>query len=216
MVDGPFSTFPHRRRRLPATTGKISVKRFVQWVASLQGTAEQVFIREISWAKEAGFPSHEYILLTFGGKDDSNPIFDTTLRLERDVNSWFKIFGSRFGLGSNCRDTVSIWSSSLAAQHSGDRTIAYIAVNRTDIDLRHIALLLEVIGAAKVWSFNCWWYAGCLWSNLARCIGSNYCRFRRPHREGQVEKFADFLAESRGSRGADEWDAMNFLPSGGC
>ncbi|KDQ62026.1 hypothetical protein JAAARDRAFT_190426 [Jaapia argillacea MUCL 33604] len=213
MVDGPFSTFPlHRRKLWNGARGKISVNRFNQWVASLQNTAEQVFVREISWVKQPRFPSHEYILLTFGGKFDPNPIYGMTLRLERDANSWFKIFGSWFG--SNCRDTVSISSSSLTAQHSGDRTIAYIAVNRTDIDLRHITLLLEVIGKAadqyKIWSFNCWWYAGCLWRSLLMFIGSNHCRFHLMRRDGQVERFAEFLANTRGLKGAVEWDAMTF------
>ncbi|KDQ61695.1 hypothetical protein JAAARDRAFT_31156 [Jaapia argillacea MUCL 33604] len=211
-VEGPFSSLHSRR----SATEKLSVKRFIAWATSLdlQGIADQVFIREISWVKEPGFPSHEYILLTFGDISNPNPSHDTTLRLERDTNSWFKIFGSWLGLGSNCRDTVSICGSSVAAQHSGDRTIAHIAVSRTDIDLRHITVLLEVIAKAadeyRVWSYNCWWYAGCLWRNLVRCIGSNHCRFQMLHKESQVGKFEEFLAHSRGSRGADEWDAMAF------
>ncbi|KDQ61702.1 hypothetical protein JAAARDRAFT_190429 [Jaapia argillacea MUCL 33604] len=214
MVDGPFPTFPRRRLKLwRSATGKIRLEKFVRWVASLEDAAKQVYIREISWVKEPRFPSHEYILLPFGDKSNPDTIYDTTLRLERDTDSWFKIFGSWFG--SNCRDTVSMWSSSLAAQHSNDRQIAHIAVNRTDIDIRYIAILLEVIGKTadeyRVWSYNCWWYAGCLWRNLVRCIGSNHCRFQVMHREGQIAKFAEFLAESRMSSGVDEWDAVTFF-----
>ncbi|KDQ61697.1 hypothetical protein JAAARDRAFT_31157 [Jaapia argillacea MUCL 33604] len=143
MADNPFTTFPPQ---LHSTTGKITAKTFVQWVASLGDTAEEVFVREISWVKEPHFPSHEYILLTFSDNSHPNTSDDTTLRLERDTDSWFKIFGSWFR--SNCKDTVSISSTSLTAQHSGDRTIACITVNRTDIDLRYIALLLEVVRMA--------------------------------------------------------------------
>ncbi|KDQ61713.1 hypothetical protein JAAARDRAFT_31175 [Jaapia argillacea MUCL 33604] len=215
MVGGPptFSTFPQCHQWFwDYAAGRIGVAEFVEWVASLSDTAEQVFVREISWAKEPGFPSHEYILLTFA--DISNPTHDTTLRLERDTDSWLKIFGSWLGFGSNCRDTVLIWSSSLATQHSSDRSIAHIAVTRTDIDLRHIALILQAIGQAaneyKVWSFNCWWYAGCLWRNLARWIGSNHCRFRRLRGEDQMENIAEFLAKSKQSKPVDEWDPMTF------
>ncbi|KDQ61701.1 hypothetical protein JAAARDRAFT_519149 [Jaapia argillacea MUCL 33604] len=38
----------------------------------------------------------------------------------------------------------------------------------------------------------------------------NHYGFRLIHREGQMKKFAKFLAETRGSKGVDEWDAMTF------
>ncbi|KDQ58403.1 hypothetical protein JAAARDRAFT_78157 [Jaapia argillacea MUCL 33604] len=213
MAENPrFSTFPLNRGKFGRfSRGKISAKTFIQWAASLHDAAELAYIREISWAKERSFPSHEYIILVFGDKFHPNVIYDTALRFERDTESWFKIFGSL--CGSNYNDTVSKWSSAHDAQNSGDRIIAHIAVNRTDIDLRHIAILLEVVGKAadlyRVWSFNCWWYAGCLRRNLARTIGSKRCRFQiPPHKEGQIEKFTEFLA---GSTAVDEWDAMTFF-----
>ncbi|KDQ56212.1 hypothetical protein JAAARDRAFT_194882 [Jaapia argillacea MUCL 33604] len=125
-------------------------------------------IREIHWAKQPGFPSHEYLIIKL--VDARRVIHDTILRVERDTDSWASLLS--LGSRTKCLDTITI-SSSEASLRGEDTILASIYFKSYAVDVWYLVRILGSITAEadtyNIYTFNCWWFASRIWTNLAKC-----------------------------------------------
>ncbi|KDQ62189.1 hypothetical protein JAAARDRAFT_30090 [Jaapia argillacea MUCL 33604] len=125
----------------------------------------------MAWGKTPGRPAHEYLIVGLDG---------AALRLERDAGSWASLVGPNYR--DKCKDTVTISQSPDTLVKKGDQVLATLRFPPSVVRLSYLAALLELImGTAKfynVYTFNCWWFAGCIWSNLATCAEKQFLYFR--------------------------------------
>ncbi|KDQ51802.1 hypothetical protein JAAARDRAFT_81333 [Jaapia argillacea MUCL 33604] len=155
-----------REHRLP---NRASVRSFIQWAKSEEARRDDISglrIKEIHWMKQAGFPAHEYLILVVSEINDvPSPV--TFLRIERDTDSWSTLW--RPTSKSNCKDTVTL-SNSRRSIWGDDALVSKVVSAGSDLDISKLVCLLEAItdsaDAYNLWTLNCWWFAGCIWSNL--------------------------------------------------
>ncbi|KDQ61198.1 hypothetical protein JAAARDRAFT_574835 [Jaapia argillacea MUCL 33604] len=126
------------------------------------------------WCKQPSAPGHEYIVLRFEYPDASKADGGRTawLRLERDATSWFRIFGgnnnrnNRVDLGKIRMDLSDVIDP-------GDIQMASLELGQGPGYIKpvHLFFLQDFLNKkAPVYdllTFNCWWYAGCIWEAVA-------------------------------------------------
>ncbi|KDQ55033.1 hypothetical protein JAAARDRAFT_339722 [Jaapia argillacea MUCL 33604] len=174
-----FADLPSVQQYLkPQYSDSIQVDAFVRWAHSIEASSDHVdkfFLREMKWAstpssrKAIGglMPCHEYLLLTF-----EREMHTVTFRVERDTNSWRTIFGLQ--RSSIRKDLIKIWDED-EARTSDDTNVATLELKGCSlISIRRFAKLLRITTAFSryynLWTFNCWWFVGQLWSNLVRAL----------------------------------------------
>ncbi|KDQ56300.1 hypothetical protein JAAARDRAFT_307819 [Jaapia argillacea MUCL 33604] len=189
-----------RQHKLPR---QVDIETFIRWSTSSEASSDSVDdlrISSIHWVKQPGTPSHEYLVVTFSG------VFDLSLRLERDTKSWKSLIGPKHSTVT--RDTVIIANKVGDTLGARDETVARVTIQNQDIGVLHITLLLRVITdrvtAYNIWTTNCWWFVGCLWRNLVRCVNSDSMKFYFVA-EGKEEAWP-----MNQSRGGHTWNAGNF------
>ncbi|KDQ56103.1 hypothetical protein JAAARDRAFT_320723 [Jaapia argillacea MUCL 33604] len=185
-------------------TSKASVEAFLGWIkspgAELDGV-DTLPLREIVWMKTPGLPSHEYLVMKFGR---------TYLRVERDTDSWLSVLG--LGLKTVCRDTISISHDPTNLRDTEDQVVASISFHDSSTtNLWSFATLLSVImdhaDFYNVYTYNCWWFAHCIWSNLSDTTDLDTTNFYLEKGANTVLE-AQRLFSSGGDRGA--CDAQTF------
>ncbi|KDQ59796.1 hypothetical protein JAAARDRAFT_33373 [Jaapia argillacea MUCL 33604] len=144
--------------------------RFYRWTRGFGNYHLQ--LSAMHWYKESTVPSHEYILLEFTSR--SLKLSPFTIRLERDSTSWFSLFGERNEDRRNCKDKLTLRLDSLKLIGPTDKLMASILIPQHQysvITLLHIAHLQQMLNEKApvydLFTYNCWWYAGCIWENVA-------------------------------------------------
>ncbi|KDQ59850.1 hypothetical protein JAAARDRAFT_33420 [Jaapia argillacea MUCL 33604] len=145
-------------------------ERFWDW--SIRPDNYCAKLSEVYWYKEFKAPGHEYIVLKFAFPDSS-----AWVRLERDSTSWLSIFGQQEDTARrNCKDKLTVRDGLSELIKPNDRIMASISISLAHrdsgfINFLHLALLQRKLNEkAPVYdliTFNCWWYAGCVWENVA-------------------------------------------------
>ncbi|KDQ61199.1 hypothetical protein JAAARDRAFT_32196 [Jaapia argillacea MUCL 33604] len=150
-------------------SSQIYMAEFFAW--ALLPSQYFVDLKQVYWCKEPSAPGHEYILLRF---DASRPDGGRTLwfRLERDSTSWFRIFGGRNNR-NNCTDFLKVRDDLSGVMGSKDIRMASLELGQGSKFIKpiHLALLQgflqENAPVYDLFTFNCWWYAGCIWEAVA-------------------------------------------------
>ncbi|KDQ56217.1 hypothetical protein JAAARDRAFT_36399 [Jaapia argillacea MUCL 33604] len=168
-----FLALPSARKHNLTVSRPATVSQFVKWVQSAEAVADnlgQVYVGEISWAQDPGIPTHEYLIAKFHGR------YNGALRIERDTDhlGWRTLFNPT-------ARAITLDTVTFIPFENDDQILATLTIFHSTIQLTHLALLLQVISAAStsynIWTFNCWWFAGCIWRNLAKLAG-NWLDFR--------------------------------------
>ncbi|KDQ59853.1 hypothetical protein JAAARDRAFT_192309 [Jaapia argillacea MUCL 33604] len=192
--------------------------RFRDWSAELD--KREARLVEMYWLKEPFFPGHEYVLLRY----DLN-LSSIWLRLERDSSSWMTILGHHQQetqtKRSRCKDKVTVRDSFSALAKPKDRVVASLfvahGVQSSFVTFLHLALLLRCLNHKAqnydIVTFNCWWYAGCIWESVAywlRQAGSETF-FRIGTKNSEEKRVAGYIHPSRGqSLRSLDWEATIF------
>ncbi|TFK39169.1 hypothetical protein BDQ12DRAFT_665513 [Crucibulum laeve] len=139
---------------------------------------------EMHWYKQPRFPGHEYIVLGFAEtlkmeEDDgrSVPVYGDArvwMRLERDTGSWFTILAQMNRIPQNCQDKATV-SQRFDELVTRDQIRLASLVVKSDMQSfiapLHIVLLLRIlrekVSLYDFVTFNCWWFAGCIWENIS-------------------------------------------------
>ncbi|KDQ52978.1 hypothetical protein JAAARDRAFT_39690 [Jaapia argillacea MUCL 33604] len=140
---------------------------FQRW--SLRPGHQSSKLVEMHWCKEPEAPGHEYIVLKF-----TAPYTSTWVRMERDSTSWLSVFGQQEEARRNCKDMLKVRDGIAELTKPHDRLMASITVSNehsSAIHFLHLSLLQHKLNEkAPVYdltTFNCWWYAGCIWESVA-------------------------------------------------
>ncbi|KDQ55109.1 hypothetical protein JAAARDRAFT_37625 [Jaapia argillacea MUCL 33604] len=195
-----LSDFPSARR-FKISSGRFSAHNFTKWIKSPEAYSDgvdQLSILSVAWGKTHKAPSHEYLVVTLRNSP-------STLRLERDTDSWSTLWSPKSR--SNCKDTVTIADRFLDLVGRNDMILASFAFKYPAAPLISLASLLEIISQQadryNVWTFNCWWYAACLWRNLANRAERDDMCFQMNQEASEVRRLAD-------REGFESWDALKF------
>ncbi|KDQ55103.1 hypothetical protein JAAARDRAFT_341184 [Jaapia argillacea MUCL 33604] len=195
-----LSDFPSARK-FKISPGRYSAQNFTKWIKSPEACSDgvdQLSILSAAWGKTDKAPSHEYLVVTLRNSP-------STLRLERDTDSWSTLWSPKSR--SNCKNTVTISDQFLDLVGRNDTILASFAFKYPAAPLISLASLLEIISQQadryNVWTFNCWWYACCLWRNLAKCAERDNMCFRMNQEASEVRRLAD-------GEGFESWDAIKF------
>ncbi|KDQ51437.1 hypothetical protein JAAARDRAFT_73598 [Jaapia argillacea MUCL 33604] len=191
MPNDTLSRLPSARHH--RLTGKFNVRKFSKWATSTEACSDgskEMQITGIDWMKQPGLPSHEYLIVILNGYHE--------IRVERDTDSWSTLFWSKSW--SNCKDTVTV-----GFDRGSDVTMAWVRFNPGP-GLHTLTTLLDIITESadiyNVWTFNCWWLASCIWTNLvSRAVISD---------SGFDKEMAGLWGKMTGEV-EGEWDALKFV-----
>ncbi|KDQ53416.1 hypothetical protein JAAARDRAFT_197563 [Jaapia argillacea MUCL 33604] len=158
-----------RKADLSRRTTVDTVLRWLQTDAHADGVPESP-LRAMVWMKSPGIPSHEYIILQFDC---------TWLRMERDTDNWRSALGT--GQKTTRREKIAFSQNFDDLRDPRDQVLAALSVRPGAIDLACLACLLTAIISDvdyyNLYTFNCWWFVGCVWSNLVALITPNGSEF---------------------------------------
>ncbi|KDQ55107.1 hypothetical protein JAAARDRAFT_341225 [Jaapia argillacea MUCL 33604] len=196
-------SIPHfpSARNFKISPGKFISRTFTKWLKSPEARSDGVdrlTILSVAWGKSNKVPSHEYLVVTLRNCSSS-------LRVERDSDSRSTLWSPKSR--SSSKDTITIADHFLDLVGRDDTILASFAFKHPTVPLISLSTLLELISQQSdkytLWTFNCWWYVGCLWRNLAkRAKGSDGVCFRMNEEVDEVRRFAD--------EGGEAWDAIGF------
>ncbi|KDQ55169.1 hypothetical protein JAAARDRAFT_342910 [Jaapia argillacea MUCL 33604] len=196
-----LSKFPSARK-FKISPGKYTPRTFTKLLESPEARSDGVdglSMLSVAWGKSNKVPSHEYLVITLRNCPSS-------LRVERDTDSWSTLWSPKSR--SNCKDTITIADRSLDLVGRNDTILASFAFKHPCVSLSGLSILLELISQQSdkynVWTFNCWWYVGCLWRNLVgRAKGLGGVCFRMNEEVDEVQRFGN-------EGGLEVWDAIRF------
>ncbi|KDQ53011.1 hypothetical protein JAAARDRAFT_61578 [Jaapia argillacea MUCL 33604] len=189
------------------------VDKFVEWAHSGDAKNDDIdliYITDLNWMKEPGYPSHEFLLVSIMGPQLKQP---TALRIERDTESWATVF--RPYSRSVCKDTVTLaesygWGSLLKTQPRQSQSLASVTFQSNNIPLLKLVILLDVIsqspGFYNVWTVNCWWFAETIWRNIVELAKENEMKFLLV----EEEELARFWGSVTDGADVKNWDARKF------
>ncbi|KDQ59829.1 hypothetical protein JAAARDRAFT_33402 [Jaapia argillacea MUCL 33604] len=189
-------------------------QKFRDWSTDPENRTARLM--EMYWFKETNIPGHEYIALRF-----DFALSCVWVRLERDTSSWLRVLGQKQqeNARKNCHDKLKIRDDLADIIKPTDRVMASLHVTgRTSfITFLHLALLQrhlnQKVPIYDIATFNCWWYASCLWESVAywlRLAGIEAC-FRvkcgNPNEQRVAENI--YAVAERMTRPLD-WEATIF------
>ncbi|KDQ55026.1 hypothetical protein JAAARDRAFT_339566 [Jaapia argillacea MUCL 33604] len=172
-----FFDLPSVRKQLrPQETHSIEAERFVKWALSSEAQRDKVdrfHLHEMKWGKKPAHrkilpvPSHEYLILTFRMGATT-----ATFRVERDTDSWMTVLGPN--RTSTRKDTVKISDDRSPTPDDLNPVATLVLKDCSSISIDRFATLLDITTKVSrhynLWTFNCWWFVGQLWSNLVRLL----------------------------------------------
>ncbi|KDQ61247.1 hypothetical protein JAAARDRAFT_32247 [Jaapia argillacea MUCL 33604] len=149
-----------------------SLTEFFNW--AIQPVQLFADLKQMYWCKQPSFTGHEYILLRLEYPAAISLDGRRTLwfRLERDSTSWLRIFGGTNNR-NNCVDFLKMRTALSDVIDPGDIQMASLELGQGSsfINPIHLVYLQTSLNRkAPVYdllTFNCWWYAGCIWEAVA-------------------------------------------------
>lgn len=135
-------------------------------------------LQHVKWFQGRGIWSHQFVVLNFQAPK-SQPIY---IRVERDKTSWLNIWQGNLikDLGIDADERLLTAESDCIAEyaiHSG------ATGSRPSYTLQNLGQLIEFINhhspCYSLSAFNCWWFAGCVFSSIARRLGSDHIQAHR-------------------------------------
>lgn len=126
-------------------------------------------LQHVAWYEDKGIWSHQYIILKFQGPKSKSRYY----RVERDKTGWFNIWP-----GNLDKRIITDQIPSPLTQHSyclaDYEVIAESAGSHSTFTPVHLGQLIDHINKDSPYysltAFNCWWFAGCVFSSVARRV----------------------------------------------